>query len=224
MLISDNKLPHIVSILKSKTNFLPDERLSWYLYIIDIEVYRRLGRTATGLSYFAYDRGPAAVLGHTNTFPEIKEYDTGLLTRFELKTIDSIKDIFDESIKCFHGNSFSRKYIVNPWIKTLDSGKGYGRIIPFRLSLDKDSISIDHADEIETESKNSSNLFKTTVNTLMMYTKFSNSPIYWENKFLEKMRMIVDDNLNVVTQFFNNSSWVNVQLKLSDLECAAYFE
>ena len=187
--IQREKLVNAIIFFTKKTRHCHKLKLFKLLFFLDFKIFRETGRTTTGLTYFAFERGPvprtlfdeldaprddmrAALLitSSKDTDPEIggnrldfkarRDFDDGCFTPRELAEMERLAEIFRDAL----GKTMTDVSHVPgaPWHRVYEVEKRHQALIPYELALDDkpDSITKEQAEQIAEEERELTALFK----------------------------------------------------------------
>lgn len=158
---SSQKLINAIIFFASETRFCGKIKLFKLLYLADFEAFSTSGASTTGLTYEARPMGPVpsylmqvwnrleGALGDAVTIRERKvfdffrnevipnrQFDSSQFTKRELRIMQDLADRYkytysEKMIDVTHAQN-------GAWDKVWQNGMGYGRMIPYELSIPDD--------------------------------------------------------------------------------------
>jgi uncharacterized phage-associated protein len=161
---SKEKLINLIVYFVTNTKNCGKTKLFKLLYFVDFTCFKMTGKTVTGLSYFAWDKGPVPV----ELFKEMESPDKDFAKNFSITKIDSSDRLnikpkngakFDDShftkleiqiikdITFIYKDALAKDIVEvthlknSPWDKTLKA-KGKYKKIDFLLAFDSDVASL----------------------------------------------------------------------------------
>jgi uncharacterized phage-associated protein len=174
---SEEKLPNAILYFAANTQFCGKTKLFKLLYFLDFQHYQEIGRSVTGVDYFAWDMGPVPKvlfnalndpdsykgyfehherpLASGNKMLEIapqRDFNPKIFTKRELRLLEALATEYNES---WADDMVEATHLENlPWHHIYEVlGQKYG-IIPYSLALRKSEAEvmkglIDERDEFQ---------------------------------------------------------------------------
>lgn len=160
MLITHEREKFINAIIyfAKNTNHLGKTKLFKLLYLLDFEHFRQVGRSVTGLDYYAWKLGPVPVslneeieepaadldaavsikpeqvINYVRTSIEaIQPFEAEYFSKRELHLLKSISERYKDN--------FSMKMVDithaegDPWDRVFANGRGFNELIPYELAV-----------------------------------------------------------------------------------------
>lgn len=151
------KLINAIIYFANNTRQLGKVKLYKLLYLLDFEHYRDVGRSVTGLDYFAWPKGPVPVALHNEfekpasdltekvevtssrwdrgvalTFTPRADFDASLFSKRELKLLDRLATEFQITLS---EDMIERTHLENePWDKVFNAQGNRQKVIPYDLA------------------------------------------------------------------------------------------
>lgn len=183
------KLLNAIIFFAKNTRHCHKLKLLKLLFLLDFEMFRKTGKATTGLSYFAWPKGPVArelfeeldapredmravVLitsaskvnsdfgNDAMVFKPLRAFDEGCFTPRELKEMTRLAEIYKDAYAQTMTDLTHKR--GTPWQQVYEVEKRPQALIPYALALDgkPDSITKEQAEEIEHDDRVSAALFK----------------------------------------------------------------
>ncbi len=154
------KLINVIIFFATKTKFLGKTKLYKLLYFLDFDHYKEIGRSVTGLEYYAWPMGPVPVRLHNEvntperdlsekiefvekqtrngvmlTVKPICEFDAKHFTKREMRIMQTLVEQYADAVA---DDMVEATHLENqPWHKIFNEEGKRQKIIPYDLAINK---------------------------------------------------------------------------------------
>jgi hypothetical protein len=172
MLVNIDKLKNLISLISRDCENLGKQKLFKLMFLIDFEHYSKTGRSVSGLSYLACEKGPIpkeldemisfspenfsgavkveaaeSQSGMHSVYFRHVQFDRNFFSRRELKIIESIITEYRHHT-VLEMIEFTRRP-ESPWTRTYANGEGRNKEISYDFALTSEGISKEEIEERE---------------------------------------------------------------------------